>query len=71
MAADQSTYIWSLFLVLYECPALGQLSLLMNTGFLSFPDTIYDEDEVLLALLSSWEISLAWWEVLTLPTVCW
>lgn len=45
-----SSYIWSLFLVLCECPALGQLSLLMSTGFLSFPDTIYDEDEVLLAL---------------------
>lgn len=33
-----------------EYPALGQLSLLMSTGLLSFPDTIYDEDEVLLAL---------------------
>lgn len=31
-------------------PALGWLSLLMTTGLLSFPDTIYDEDEVLLAL---------------------
>lgn len=44
------SYTMSQFLVLCECPALGQLSLLMSTWSLSFLDTIYDEDEVLLAL---------------------
>lgn len=40
----------SLFRVLFAGPARGWLSLLTPTGLLSFADTIYDEDEVLLAL---------------------